>query len=139
MERLPFPSLHPVPTPGAANASIALGALFPGLSVIGATEMSIAGAQALAQVRPWTLRVEVRRWTMGGGQGWSGHTSRRRVCGAVRFVRPYAPLHATSPHWQGEAEAVTLPILPPAPAGKNLSVSLAASEIRTFVLTLASS
>ena len=39
-------------------------------------------------------------------------------------------------HVQGEAEAVTLPEIPPQPSGANLSVSLSASEIRTFVFNL---
>lgn len=77
-----------------ANATIALGSLFPSLLVVGAVEMSIPGAQALKAVRPWTLRVV------------------------------------------GETEAVTLPLIPPEPAGANFTVTLSASEIRTFELTV---
>ena len=49
---------------------------------------------------------------------------------ALSAVRPWTLRVA------GEAEAVTLPILPAPPAGANLTVALGASDIRTFVLTL---
>lgn len=78
----------------SANATIALAELFPMLRIASAVETSIAGVQALADIRPWTLQVE------------------------------------------GEPDAITLPILPPPPAGAALSVELCAASVRTFVLTL---
>ena len=48
---------------------------------------------------------------------------------------------ASVPKWtlraQGEATSVTMPVVPPPPAGAGLDVSLAASELRTFLLTVA--
>ena len=48
---------------------------------------------------------------------------------------------AQVPQWtlkaQGEDAAVTSPVLPPPPSGAGLDVTLAASQVRTFVLSLA--
>jgi hypothetical protein len=62
------------------------------------------------------------------------------VSGAVETsVGGVLPL-AQVPQWtlraQGEADAVTLPIVPPPPAGAGLDVTLAAGEVRTFVLSV---
>lgn len=46
---------------------------------------------------------------------------------------------AQVPTWtlqaQGEAQPVTLPVIPPPPAGPELTVTLSAMQIRTFVVT----
>ena len=52
-------------------------------------------------------------------------------------VLPLVSVPQWTLHAQGEAASVTLPLLPPAPSGPGLDVSLAAGEVRTFALTLA--
>ena len=76
------------------NASVALGPLFAAFNVTAVVETTLSASLPLAEVRPWTLRV------------------------------------------QGEPEPVTLPVVPPAPAGPLFVVELAPQMIRTFVCTV---
>ena len=104
----------------SGNVTVALGTLFTGGGgalggrVQSAVEMTLPGGQPLASVTPVTYRFTTQSEPLGGvsadSEGW----------------------------WAAAAAAVvnvTLPVVPPAPSGPLLEVTLAPMQIRTFLMT----
>lgn len=106
----------------SANVTVHLASLFASVKVLAATEMTVAANQRLADVAPVTYRLAVS----------ADEAALRRKQGddSVReFVRDDGkPIFY---------EEITLPVVPPAPAGASLAVTLGPMDIRTFLLTVA--
>jgi len=110
----------------SANATVALASLFApaAVRVVAATEMNLVATAPLATVAPVTYKIAVPN-DAAAARLAAGDSRLRKVPAGVKTA-------SGSVYY----EEVTLPVVPPPPAGAGLTVTVAPMQVRTFLLQL---